>query len=145
MKILAALAAATLLALVTVATALAMPNTANTILVSPPPGTTDGVLPATSGYTLYVQFTVFGTTPVVPYEYALQNTCIFPPSKSGGHFTLGQHDDIVYWTDHDFDGNPQVTMPVYLQSVPSGSSCKVFLVKKNTVVKGSTFLYAVAP
>jgi hypothetical protein len=44
----------------------------------------------------------------------------------------------VAWTDQDPFGNPQVTMPVYLLSVPSGSSCRVSLVKNNTVVKGST-------
>ena len=61
-----------------------------------------------------MKFTVFGTTPVVPYGYALQNVCI--TTKSAGHYTVGQHDDIVYWTDVDANGNPQVTMPVYLLS-----------------------------
>ena len=35
-------------------------------------------------------------------------------------------------------------MPVYLQSVPAGAVCKVSLVSKNTVVKGSTQTYTVA-
>jgi hypothetical protein len=34
-------------------------------------------------------------------------------------------------------------MPVYLQSVPAGASCKVSLVANNTVVKGSTTSYIV--
>src|SRR4051812_40106344 len=92
-------------------------NSASTQLLGPP----------TSGDTLNVKFTVFGTTPVVPYEYALENTCAYPK----GHFTLGQHDDIVTWTDQDSNGNPQVTMPVYLQSVPAGASCRVTLVRNN--------------
>jgi len=40
--------------------------------------------------------------------------------------------------------DPHVTMPIYLQSVPAGSKCKVFLVRNgNVVVKGSTTLYTV--
>jgi hypothetical protein len=35
-------------------------------------------------------------------------------------------------------------MPIYLnQPVPVGSKCKVFLIKNNTVVKGSTSTYTV--
>jgi hypothetical protein len=130
MKRLAALASVLLIALATASPVSAAPNTATTVLSDSTPST---------GTTLYVTFTVFGTTPVVPYEYALQNTCAYPK----GHFTLGQHDDIVYWTDQDGSGNPQVTMPVYLQSVPIGASCRVSLVRNNTVVKGSTRSYSV--
>jgi hypothetical protein len=129
MKTLAALATVALLALATVSAAGAQPNTATSALGGA----------AVAGQTLNVTFTVFGTVPVVPYEYALQNTCAYPK----GHFTLGQHDDIVTWTDVDAFGNPQVTMPVYLQSVPVGANCKVSLVDKNTVVKGSTTSYTV--
>jgi hypothetical protein len=124
-----AIAAAAVLAGLAATPAGAQPNSASSQLLGPP----------ASGTTLNVKFTVFGTTPVVPYEYALQNTCAYPK----GHFTLGQHDDIVYWTDQDGGGNPQVTMPVYLQSVPAGASCKVSLVANNTVVKGSTTSYIV--
>jgi hypothetical protein len=109
----------------------AAPNTATTTIGTP-----------TAGATLNVTFTVFGSIPVVPYEYALQNTCVYPP-KTFGHFTLGQRDDIVTWTDQDAFGNPRVTMPVYLQSVPAGSTCKVSLMDNNTVVKGSTKSYTV--
>jgi hypothetical protein len=129
----AAVLATVLLALAVAAAAGAQPNTASTELLGTP----------TAGETLLVRFTVFGTTPVVPYEYALVNTCTYPP-KAGGHFTLGQRDDVVTWTDQDASGNPQVTMPVYLQSVPAGSACKVSLVRNNTVVKGSTAAYTVS-
>jgi hypothetical protein len=128
----AVLAAVVLLALAAAVAAGAQPNTASTEVLGTP----------TAGETLLVRFTVFGTTPVVPYEYALENTCTYPP-KSSGHFTVGQRDDIVTWTDRDASGNPQVTMPVYLQSVPAGSACKVSLVRTNTVVKGSTAAYSV--
>ena len=40
--------------------------------------------------------------------------------------------------DLDGDGNPDVIMPVYLQTVPQDASCKVSLVRNNTVVKAST-------
>jgi hypothetical protein len=96
----------------------------------------------TAGTTLDVTFTLFTTAPVVPYEYALQNTCVYP-SKLSGHYTLGQHDAIVTWTDTDSLGHPMVTMPVYLQSVPSGSTCRVSLLDRNTIVKGSTETYTV--
>jgi hypothetical protein len=130
MKTLATLAAVGLVALAAATTAAAQPNSATTELLGAP----------TSGTTLPVRFTVFGGIPVTPYEYALQNVCITPGAK-GGSFTIGQHDPVVYWTDQDAQGDPQVTMPVYLESVPAGSSCKVSLVRNNTVVKGSTVSY----
>jgi hypothetical protein len=116
-------------AAVAAAPAGAAPNSATTQLLDP----------AQSGQTMRVTFTVFGTTPTVPYEYALQNTCAYPK----GGFKLGQRDDIVTWTDQDANGNPQVTMPVYLQSVPAGASCKVALMRNNTAVKGSAVSYTV--
>jgi hypothetical protein len=133
MKTLATCTAVVLVALAAATTAGAQPNSATTEVLGAP----------TSGTTLLVRFTVFGGTPVVPYEYALQNVCITPGQK-GGSYTIGQHDPIVYWTDRDVQGNPQVTMPVYLESVPKDSTCKVSLVKNNTAVKGSTVSYAVS-
>jgi hypothetical protein len=130
MKTLAVLSVVVTAALAGAASVAAQPNTASTTLGGTP----------TSGATLSVTFTVYGTTPVVPYEYALENVCAYPK----GHFTLGQHDEIVYWIDQDATGNPMVTVPVYLQSVPTGASCKVSLVRNNTVVKGSAVSYSVA-
>lgn len=134
MRTLAALTTVVLVALAVATAAGAAQNSATTELLNPP---------STSGSTLNVRFTVFGGTPVVPYEYALENVCITPGAKRGG-FTIGQHDPIVYWTDEDAQGDSQVTMPVYLQSVPAGSSCKVSLVKNNVAVKGSTVAYTVS-
>jgi hypothetical protein len=34
-------------------------------------------------------------------------------------------------------------LPVYLESVPSGATCRIQLVRNNTVVKGSTLQYTV--
>jgi hypothetical protein len=131
MRRLAILAAVGATALVAATAVTAAPNNATTTIGTP-----------TAGATLDVTFTVFGSIPVVPYEYAVQNTCVYPP-KAYGHYTLGQRDDIVLWTDTDEFGNPRVTMPVYLQSVPAGSTCKVSLMDNNTVVKGSTVSYTV--
>jgi hypothetical protein len=132
-----AIVAAAVLALVVAAPAVAAPTTG---------GTAPGIDPATglpsqpvSGATFYVDASVHSITPVVPYEYAIQNECAFP-QRSGSSL---QHDDIVYWTSQDSNGDPHVTMPIYLQSVPPGSKCKVFLVRNNTAVKGSTSSYTV--
>ena len=129
MRRLAILAAVVLVALAAASVAGGAPNTATTTL--------DPAAPA-SGTTAYATFTVFGTTPVVPYEYALDNVC----TMKQGNFRLGQRDDIVYW-NQDSAGNPMVVMPVYLQSVPSGATCRIQLIRNNTVVKGSTVQYTV--
>ena len=128
MRRLAILAAAALVALGAASAASAGQNTGTTTLVNPPP---------TSGQTLYVTFTVSGGTPVVPYEYALDNVC----AMKQGDFKLGQHDAIVYWDS--VGGVPTVTMPVYLQSVPTGATCRIQLTHNNTVVKGTTVQYTV--
>lgn len=106
------------------------PTTGKTVLVNAP----------TSGQTLYVDASVHSNTPVVPYEYAIRNECGIQ-GKPG--YSI-QQDDIVYWTSQDAAGDPHVTMPIYLQSVPSGSKCKVFLIRNGTsTVKGSSSSYTV--
>ena len=139
MKTLMSIAAAALLALAATAAASAAPNTATVKLTSDAAGTTP-TSTAVAGGTIYATFTVSGAIPVVPYEYALQNIC----SLKGGHFTLGQTDPIQTWTDQAPNGDPKVTVPVYVgATVPSGASCKVDLVRNNTVVKGSVATYSV--
>jgi hypothetical protein len=129
MRMLATLAAVALVALGAVSAAGAAPNSATTTL--------DTAFP-TTGTTINATFTVFGTTPVVPYEYALDNVC----TMKAGDFKLGQRDAIVYW-NQDSAGNPSVTMPIYLESVPTGATCRVSLIHNNTIVKGSTVQYTV--
>ena len=93
----------------------------------------------TSGQTLSVDASVHSNTPVVPYEYAIRNEC----GIAGKPGYSVQQDDIVTWTSGTLT-DPHVTMPIYLQSVPSGSKCKVFLIRNGTVtVKGSTSSYTV--
>lgn len=101
-------------------------------------GTTDLLSVPYSGLTVNVDVSVAAMAPVVAYEFAIQNECAFP-NRGGSSF---QRDDIAYWT-FEKDGVPHAIMPVYLQSVPAGSMCKVFLVKGTVVVKGSTSKYVV--
>jgi hypothetical protein len=105
------------------------PTTGKTALLDAP----------TSGFTLNVDATVHSNTPVVPYEYAIRNEC----GIAGKPGYSVQQDDIVTWTSGTLT-DPHVTMPIYLQSVPSHSKCKVFLIRNGTVtVKGSTTSYTV--
>ena len=118
------------LALAVSAPALAGPPvTGKTVLLTTP----------TSGETLSVDATVHSNTPIVPYEYAIRNECGI--AGKPGYST--QQDDIVTWASGTLT-DPHVTMPIYLQSVPSHSKCKVFLIRNGTVtVKGSTTSYTV--
>ncbi len=105
----------------------------------PPSGTTQLLATPTTGTTVMVRVTVHSVSPVVPGEYAIQNECQLPDRTR-----TYQRDDIIYWTDTTSNGDPQTDMPVYLQSVAAGASCKVFLIRNNNVVKGSTSTYTVA-
>jgi hypothetical protein len=127
------------LAVVLAGAVLAGPPTTGKIVPGIDPVTNATSQPV-SGATFYVDASVHSGTPVVPYEYAIRNECGIA-GKPGYSF---QQDDIVYWTSQDAAGDPHVTMPIYLQSVPSGSSCKVFLIRNGTVtVKGSTYPFTV--
>jgi hypothetical protein len=128
MKRLTAVATGLLAALVIAAPVSAAPITGITHLVGAP----------LAGTTLDVDVYIDSVYPVVPFEYAIQNECSLP--DKGGR-TI-QRDDIVYWTDVDSD-LPHAVMPVYLQSIPEGSKCKVFLMRGNVQVKGSVTSYTV--
>jgi hypothetical protein len=101
-------------------------------------GTTDlqGVSP-TTGTTIWVEVSVHSAGPVVPYEFQIQNECTLP-----GHVRTVQRDDIVTWVYVD-GGDPTTQMPVYLQAIPSGAKCKVFLTRGNVQLKGSVTSYSV--
>ena len=115
-------------------------SVAGVALAGPPiTGATNPLNAPTSGQTLDVDATVHSNTPIVPYEFAIRNECGI--AGKPGYST--QQDDIVTWTSGTLT-DPHVTMPIYLQSVPAGSKCKVFLVRNgNVVVKGSTTSYTV--
>jgi len=132
MKLLAVLAAVVLLMLAGSLTASAAPNTGTTTLLDT----------AVSGSQVDVDVSVTGGTPIVPYEYAIQNECYFNGNgKASGNPDSFQRDDIVFW--FDVGGVAHATMPVYFHDIPAGSACKVFLIRNNTVVKGSTTIYPV--
>jgi hypothetical protein len=128
MKRSTAIATGILAALIAATPVSAGPITGDTNLLDPP----------VTGTTVDVEASVDSVIPVVPYEYAIQNECSLP--NKGGR-TI-QRDDIVYWT-YEEDGVPHAVMPVYLQSIPAGSKCKVFLMRNNTQVKGSVESYTV--
>jgi hypothetical protein len=92
----------------------------------------------TSGTTLWVEVSVTSEGPVVPYEFQVQNECQLP---NKGARTV-QRDDIVDWV-YEEDADPHTQMPVYLQSIPVGSKCKVFLTRGNVQLKGSVSSYTV--
>jgi len=101
---------------------------------------TNAVSKPAGGSTFYVDASVHSATPVVPYEYAIRNECGIA-GKPGYSF---QQDDIVYWTSQDTNGDPHVTLPIYLQTISKDAKCKVFLIRNGTVtVKGSTYSYTV--
>ena len=108
------------------------------VSAGPIAGDTELVGAPVAGTTIQVEAFIDSVYPVVPFEYAIQNECQLP---NKGARTI-QRDDIVYWTDVD-GGLPHAIVPVYLQSIPEGSKCKVFLMRGNVQVKGSVTSYTV--
>lgn len=101
-------------------------------------GTTDLQGAPASGTTLWVEVSVHSSGPVVPYEFQIQNECSLP-----GHVRTVQRDDIATWVYVD-GGDPTTQMPVYLQAIPRGAKCKVFLTRGNVQLKGSVSSYTVS-
>lgn len=111
---------------------------ANPVSAGPITGTTNLLDPPVTGTTMDVEVSVDSVIPVVPYEHAIKNECSLP--NKGGR-TI-QCDAIVDWT-YEVAEIPHAVMPIYLQSIPVGSKCKVFLMRNNTQVKGSVTAYTV--
>ena len=128
MRRLSAIATGALVALIVVSPVSAGPITGATELLGSP----------ITGTTLEVEVSIDSVIPVVAYEYAIQNECNL--GSKGGRTV--QRDDIVYWTFEE-DNTPHAVMPVYLQSIPAGTDCKVFLMRGNNQVKGSVTSYTV--
>jgi hypothetical protein len=128
MRRLTAITTGALVALIVVSPVSAGPITGDTELLGSP----------TTGTTLEVEVSIDSIIPVVPFEYAIQNECNL--GSKGGRTV--QRDDIVYWTFEE-DVTPHAVMPVYLQSIPAGTSCKVVLMRGNNQVKGSVTSYTV--
>ena len=88
-----------------------------------------------------VEISITTTAPVVPYEYSLINKCWFSGKTSGPSDSFERFDLAGPW----FLEPPTMIVSVNVQPVPEGSRCKVYLIKNNTVVKGSTTSYSVVP
>ena len=116
-----------------------------TAMAGPATGSTDLLGAALAGSSVNVEVEVISTTPVVAYEYSVVNQCWFT-GKASGPSDSYQRDDIVDWvysTPPPHGSVPQAIMALDLTSVPAGATCKVSLVKNNTLVKGSVTKYTV--
>jgi hypothetical protein len=132
------------LTIVAVLMALALGVTVTTI-ASTATGTTTFLDLAAAGSSAELDVSVVSSTLVVPHEYALQNECYYSGEVSGLPDSF-QRDDIVNWTysaPPPYGDVPHAILTVDLTTVPAGSTCRVFLVKGNSVVQGSTTEYQV--
>jgi hypothetical protein len=92
-----------------------------------------------------VQVTINTTAPVVPYEYSLINKCWFSGKTSGPSDSFERFDLAGPWFEPSPGDPPTSIETVNVQPVPAGAKCKVYIIKNNTVVKGSTTTYNVVP
>ena len=92
-----------------------------------------------------VRVTISTTAPVVPYEYSLVNRCWFNGKTSGPSDSFERFDLIGPWSEPSPGAPPTTVETVNVQPVPAGAKCKVYIIKNNTVVKGSTTSYNVVP
>ena len=139
MKLISILGAVVALALGVAAVALAGTATGTTEILG-------GAAPnAVTDTPTDVEVTINTTAPVVPYEYSLVNKCWFSGKTSGPSDSYERFDLIGPWFE-PVPGDPPTTIEtVNVQPVPAGAKCKVYIVKNNTVVKGSTTTYNVVP
>ncbi len=104
----------------------------------------DPVDVATSDTPTDVRVTINTTAPVVPYEYSLINKCWWNPAKTSGPPSSYERFDLIGpWFQPETGAPPTTIESVNVQPVPAGAKCKVYIVKNNTVVKGSTTTYNV--
>jgi hypothetical protein len=92
-----------------------------------------------------VEVTINTTAPVVPYEYSLVNKCWFDGKTSGPSDSYERFDLLGPWFEPSPGDPPTTIETVNVQPVPAGAKCKVYVIKNNTVVKGSTTTYSVVP
>jgi hypothetical protein len=107
-------------------------------------GTTDPIGPAFADTPLQVEVTINTTAPVVPYEYSLINKCWFSGKTSGPSDSYERFDLPGPWFEPSPGDPPTTIETVNVQPVPAGAKCKVYIIKNNTVVKGSTTTYSVS-
>ena len=133
MKLLLTAAAGAVLAIASVSAAIAGPASGTTTLLGP----------ALEDTPVDVDVSLTTTSPIVPYEYSIVNQCWFDGSINGHYDSYERHDLIGPW--FTIGGTPHTTATINLQLVPAESRCKVYVVKNNTTVKGTTTIYDVGP
>ena len=106
-------------------------------------GTTDPIGTAFADTPIDVEVTINTTAPVVPYEYSLINKCWFSGKTSGPSDSYERFDLLGPWFEPEAGDPPTTIETVNVQPVPAGAKCKVYIIKNNTVVKGSTTTYSV--
>ncbi|MBA4180758.1 MAG: hypothetical protein C0506_09240 [Anaerolinea sp.] len=115
--------------------------TGTTTIIGPTGGPADGQ--AHEDTPTDVEVTISTTAPVVPYEYSVINKCWFSGKTSGPSDSFERFDLAGPWFEPEPGDPPTMIVSVNVQPVPEGAKCKVYLIKNNTVVKGSTTTYSV--
>lgn len=143
MRRMATLAGSVFLALVAAPLALAGTATGTTTILGPTGGAYDGLAHADTPTD--VELSISTGAPVVPYQYSLINKCWFDGKASGPSDSFERFDLAGPWYEPFPDAPPTMTVSVNVQPVPASSVCNVYLVKNNTVLKGSLTKYSVVP
>jgi hypothetical protein len=134
MRLVVAMVAATLLLL----------GAASVVSAGPATGTTSLSHAAHTDSPVEVLVSITSESPVVAYEYSLVNQCWFS-GRYAGHYDSYERFDLVGPWFQGTGGAAVTTETINLQPVPAGAVCKVFIVKGNTTLKGSTTEYTVVP
>ena len=98
--------------------------------------------PAVGGGEVTVRATIGGVYPVVSYDYALLNQCWFSGRYAGRYDSSETYPLLGPWYDAG-NGGAYSDEVVNLNSVPSGSVCRVSVVRGGPTIKGTTTAYAV--
>ncbi len=107
----------------------------------PASGDTDLLGAAVGGQEVDVGVTLRGVYPVVAYEFVLENRCWFKGRYSGHYDSAETYPLLGPWFDAGGASYSEET--VNLNDVPSGSVCKVSILRGTSPVKGSTTSYSV--
>ena len=97
--------------------------------------------PIVGGGEITVRATIGGVYPVVSYDYALLNQCWFKGRYSGHYDSSETYPLLGPW--YDAGGAAYSDEVVNLNSIPSGSVCRVSVVRGGPTIKGTTTSYAV--
>lgn len=107
----------------------------------PASGDTDLLGAAVGGQEVVVGVTLRGVYPVVAYEFVLENRCWFKGRYSGHYDSSQVYPLLGPWFDAGGASYSEET--VTLNDVPTGSVCRVSILRGTSPVKGSSTSYAV--